>query len=346
MNAANCRRVLAMSSYRGEGRGATWNVNVRVRRAAARPFAQRERVAVGYRRRDTLNPVETAASGSAAPSRKLDPRQLIKITVYGLLLVNFGHYFINDVSVAGHTAHAGWKWHDWTAAFATTIDETAWFLLLLLLELETYLLSDEAFTPMRVRAMQFVRVLCILFIGHTVFAYGSYLLELRQTLELAETTLCDLAGRGLSFARNLDYVEITAGSCTAIKGALPLYLFDQEQLVTDAAGLRVEWELAWVDLLEVLCWLVILFCLEVMVRLQEKGVTGGAALNAARFGKGVLYGFLWLIASYWAYRGHWVFAWDEALWILGFIAIGMNLSAWRDEIEEEAGGRTRSEGPA
>jgi hypothetical protein len=33
--------------------------------------------------------------------------------------------------------------------------------------------------------------------------------------------------------------------------------------------------------------------------------------------------------------GHWIFAWDEALWILGFMAIGMNLSEWRKEIDEE-----------
>lgn len=278
----------------------------------------------------------TGAPEATSPRRRFEPRQLIKITVYLLLLVNFGHYFINDLTVAGHTAHAGWKWHDWTAAFATTLDETAWFLLLFLLELETYLLSDEAFTPARVRTMQLLRVLCILFIGHTVFSYGSYLLELGRSVELAETLLCDLAGRELSFARNLDYVEISADSCAAIAASAPLYLFDQGQLVTDAAGLRVEWELAWTDLLEVVCWLVILFFIELVVRLQERGVTSGSLLQAAQMGKAVLYGFLWLIAAYWAYRGHWVFAWDETLWILGFIAIDMNLSEWRDEIEEEA----------
>ena len=31
----------------------------------------------------------------------------------------------------------------WTQALATSIDESAWFILLFLLELETYVLSDE-----------------------------------------------------------------------------------------------------------------------------------------------------------------------------------------------------------
>jgi hypothetical protein len=50
----------------------------------------------------------------------------------------------------------------------------------------------------------------------------------------------------------------------------------------------------------------------------------------------VLYGILWCLAAYWAYRGHWIFAWDEALWILGFMAIGMNLSDWQEEIAQSA----------
>lgn len=290
----------------------------------------------------TQNP-EAAGPDSTANSQgqggrffARNPRQIIKLVVYSLLLVNYVHYLINDITVAGHTMHAGWKWHDWTAAFATTLDETAWFLLLLLLELETYLLSDEAFTRGRVRLMQAIRLLCILFIGHTIVAFGNYLVELGRTVELAATDLCELAGQGLSFARNLEYWEIEADNCASIATTLPLYNFDQGQLVTDAAGLRVEWELAWADFFEVLLWIFILFFIEVMVRLQERGVTKGPLLKTARIGKAVLYAFLWLIAAYWAYGGHWVFAWDETLWILGFVAIGMNLSEWRDEIEEDA----------
>jgi hypothetical protein len=50
----------------------------------------------------------------------------------------------------------------------------------------------------------------------------------------------------------------------------------------------------------------------------------------------VQYSLLWGAAAYWIYRGHYIYAWDEALWILGFMAIGMNLKEWRQEIEEEA----------
>ncbi|MEM1187397.1 MAG: hypothetical protein AAGI72_02655 [Pseudomonadota bacterium] len=263
----------------------------------------------------------------------IDIRQWIKIVVYSLLLVNFVHYLGNDINVARHTVHDGWKLHDWTSAFATTLDESAWFLLLLLLELETYLLSDEAFTRGRVVLMHALRLVCFLAIGHTVFAFADYLLELSRSVEHVGVELCSFAEAGISFARNLDYVELDASNCALLSDDTTFYQFAQGQALTDRAGWPIEWQLAWADLVEVVVWLFILAMIEVMVRLQEKGITTGSTLRFAQTFNAVLYGVLWLLAAYWAFRGHWVFAWDEALWILGFMAIGMNLSQWREEIE-------------
>ena len=81
-------------------------------------------------------------------------------------------------------------------------------------------------------------------------------------------------------------------------------------------------------------WLFILFFIELRIRLQDRGISSSRLLSFATTIKGVLYGILWCLAAYWAYRGHWIFAWDEALWILGFMAIGMNLSDWRKEIAQ------------
>jgi hypothetical protein len=284
------------------------------------------------------NAVAEPADGNAAIGGRFfttDPRQLIKIVVYSLLAINFFQYLANDFNIASHTVHAGWGLGDWARTFATSIDESAWFVLLFLLELETYLLSDEAFTRGRVLLMQSMRFVCYVLIGHTVFAFSDTLLDLSRAVTLADTALCSLADTGLSFARNLTYSELTASNCQSLSSDTVFYQFAQNQVVTDRAGLQVEWELAWVDLLEVVVWLFILMMIEVILRLQEKGVTSGALLNTARMLRAVLYGLLWLAAAYWIYRGHWMFAWDEALWILGFIAIGMNLSQWRKEIDAE-----------
>lgn len=266
----------------------------------------------------------------------MDPRQLIKIIVYGLLLVNFFQYVHNDLTIASHTMHAGWSLKDWTGAFATSLDVSAWLILLFLLELETYLLSDESFTPGRVRLMQGMRVVCFLAIGHTVFAFSDYLLDLNKAVALSDVSLCSLADSGLSFARNLEYWEIDASNCASLSAETDFFQFAQNQVVTDRAGMQVEWELAWVDLIEVVAWLLILIMIEVMVSLQEKGVTAGPMRSFAKGSKTVFYVVLWGLAAYWGYRGHWMFVWDVSLWIFGFMAIGMNLSQWRKEIEAEA----------
>lgn len=277
-----------------------------------------------------------SAADPAAAGRKFDYRQLIKVAVYSLLLVNFVHYVSNDIEIAKHTVHDGWRIVDWTSAFATTLDELAWFLLLLLLELETYLLSDTAFTPRRVKLMQGLRLVCFVAIGHTVFAFSEYLFDLNKAVQHTEVSLCSFADSGLSFARNLDYAELTAANCATLSDDTHFFQFAQNQVLSDRAGMRVEWQLAWVDLIEVSVWLAIIAMIEVMVRIQEKGVSSSPKLRFARRLNAGLYCILWSAAAYWAYRGHWIFAWDESLWILGFMAIGMNLSDWREEIDEDA----------
>jgi hypothetical protein len=261
-------------------------------------------------------------------------KQRLKLVVYPLLLINFAHYIGNDVEQAQHTFHSAWRWYDWTSNFATTLDELGWFLLLFLLELETYVLSDDAFTRGRVVAMNAIRLICYLAIGHAVFAFGEYLVDLAAATHHVDSALCAFANDGLSFTRNLEYWELDASNCGALSTGSEFYIFSQGQVISDAAGMTIELELAWVDLVEVVVWLFILFLIELRIRLQDRGISSSQLLSCATTTKGVLYGILWCLAAYWAYRGHWMFAWDEALWILGFMAIGMNLSDWRKEIAQ------------
>ena len=125
----------------------------------------------------------------------INPLQLIKIVVYTLLLINFGFYLHLDWSMAQHTLGPNSTWFDWTTAYNTSIDEAAWFVLLFLFELETYVLSDEAFTRARVMLMHGVRLLCYIFIFHTVIAYGNATYELHQINAIEGVTdLCELSG--------------------------------------------------------------------------------------------------------------------------------------------------------
>ena len=62
---------------------------------------------------------------------------------------------------------------DWTSEFANSIDLLAWFTLLILLELETYVLEDADWSGWTKTLVHGTRLVCIVMIGHTIFAYGS-----------------------------------------------------------------------------------------------------------------------------------------------------------------------------
>ena len=85
-------------------------------------------------------------------------------------------------------------------------------------------------------------------------------------------------------------------------------------------------------------WLLILLSIEFVVRVQERGVTGGMAISVANKLKIFLYLILFGLAVYWASLSHWLYTWDTFVWIAGFAAIEMNISEWRDELLEEQHG--------
>lgn len=282
-----------------------------------------------------------SATPSSAPSIEANQgpglRQWIKIVVYTLLLVNWGFYIYDDWTIARHTLHEGSTWLDISSAFAVSIDEMAWFILLFLFELETYALPDESFTRRRVMAMHSVRLICYLFLAHTVFAYANAGLDLQDAKRVSpDNGLCHFVDEGLSYGNNLDYTELDALNCQSLSADSDFFLIEDGEVVTDTNGLRIENELVWIDLAEACVWLLILFIIEIIVRLQERDITRGRLMTSLKSAKVVLYSLLWGAAAYWIYRGHYIYAWDEALWILGFMAIGMNLKEWRQEIEEEA----------
>ena len=267
----------------------------------------------------------------------LKSRQTLKVIIYSLLLINFVLYIIDDMRAASITMKDGGSILDWTQSFATTIDESAWLILLFLFELETYLLSDKTWNiPIFNRAMYLVRAFCYVFLAHSVYAFSMIYYDLLNVEQLINVSnLCELVPLDLSFIRNLSYSVIDAESCLNLSMENVFYYTEPNIVVTDTSGLNLEKNLALVDLLEVLVWLMILATIEIMVWLHDRSITRGIIINFIKISKYILYSSLWLMAAYWAYLGHYYFAWDEAVWIVGFISIEMNVSQWKDEIESE-----------
>ena len=266
-------------------------------------------------------------------------QQGVKWTVYTLLIVNFGFYFVDDWVRASHTLHDASTFLDLTSEFATTIDESAWFLLLFMFELETYALDDDAWKGWVARVVHGVRIVCYVMVAHTIYAYANSVIDLQPTVPVEESAnLCDLADADLSYVYNLKYTAVTRENCNELSTASAFYRVGKDPVVTDMAGLELERELAWADLYEGIAWLLALLAIEVVVRLQDRGVTGGGVMKTANWSKNLLYLSILGVGVYWASLSHWLYLWDEILWIGGFMAIDMNLSEWRREMLDEQAG--------
>ena len=278
--------------------------------------------------------VRTIAGG------KFDVRkiqQAIKWTVYTLLIINFGYYIYEDWNRAIHTLRAGASFLDWAGEFAASIDELGWFMLLAMFELETYVFEDEAWTGWVARTVHAVRVVCYAMIAHTIYAYLVVVVSLQPTIPVeGVVSLCDMVDDNVSYVTNLRYTEVNDDTCAGLSDASEFFWLADDPIVTDAAGLNLERNLAWADLIEAAIWLVIVLAIEAVVRLQGRGVTGGPVVTVLNRMQIILYAVLIGIGVYWATLSHWLYFWDELVWIGGFAAIELNISKWRSEIMDEA----------
>lgn len=260
-------------------------------------------------------------------------QQTVKWIVYTLLLVNFAFYIYEDWNRAIHTLTEDAGPADWAAEFATSIDEAGWFILLFMFELETYALEDEEWKGWVAHTVRALRLACYVMLAHTVVAYADTVAAYTPTVPVdGASSLCEIADRDVSWVYNLEYTAVDADNCAGLSDAERLYWLGEDPLVTSASGLTLERQLAWADLVEAVAWLLIVLSIEVVVRLQDRGVTGGPVIRIANALKIALYLLLLVIAAWWASLSHWLYAWDEFVWIAGFAVIEMNVNEWRDEL--------------
>lgn len=271
-----------------------------------------------------------------ADSRVHKIQQIVKWTVYTLLIINFVFYIFEDWDRALHSLREGATFLEWTREFATSIDENAWFLLLFMFELETYVLSDEKWQGWVGHTVRGARLLCYVFIAHTIYAFTVEVIEFEPINPVEGVSdLCAMADRDVSYVFNLEYTLVDDESCADLSDDSRFFWRTEGAVLTDAEGLELEKNLAWVDLIEAVVWLLILLNIEMIVRLQDRGVSGGPLIATGNTIKLFLYLILVAAAVYWATLSHWLYVWDEFLWIGGFAAIEMNISDWRDELSAE-----------
>jgi len=253
--------------------------------------------------------------------------------VYALLINNFAFYIFEDWNRAVHTLHSGSTFLDWTGEFATSIDESAWFLLLFMFEFETYIVKDEDWTGSVAYIVRGVRLFCYAMIAHAIYAFAVTVIHLQPTVAVENvSSLCEMVNADVSYVYNLEYTKVDEQTCGKLSNDSRFYWLADDPIVSDMEGLILERDLAWADLVEAIAWLLIVLAIETVVRLQDRGVTEGAIIATANKLQIFLYLLLIALGIYWATLSHWLYLWDELVWIGGFAAIEMNLSKWRDEL--------------
>lgn len=272
----------------------------------------------------------TSATDAAVIADPDRIRTILKWIVYTLLLVNFLLYLSEDISRVAYTLDATSTALDWSSNFSTSLGVFAWLLMIAMFELETYAIDEERWTRGTARLVHGVRLLCFAIIAHTVYAIVMTALSYQPTVAIENAaSLCDLAGKNVSYLYNLEYTDVTEDNCAGLSNATRFYQVGSIEIVSTLEGLNLERRLAWGDLIEIVAWLVIIVSVELVVRLQGKGIYGGALYTAARRLKVGPYLILVALAAYWAHLSHWLYTWDTLLWIAGFVAIEINVKEWR-----------------
>ena len=262
---------------------------------------------------------------------------IIKWSVYLALVVNFGFYFNDDwqafqSSLGGHA-----DLEETLESFATSIDVVAWLGLVFLFELETYILSDEAFKGWVPGALLIMRLACYGSIGYAAYGYIAIELDNFKTTPITGLTdLCTIADQATAI--QLDQVafeNITRENCEHISSGPPFFQIDQNLSVIDSPTLDHVQKMGVVDVVNAFTWLIVVFFIEVEIRMQSADRFGSRALTWVRRTKTLFYGVLWINALIWLVTDYPMYTYDAMLWIVGFWAIELNLAEWEQERVEE-----------
>ncbi len=270
--------------------------------------------------------------------------QLFKYAVYAFLTLNIYLFYAEEAAAAPLQFPDGVNLGNFREAYAATIDTLAWVILLLMFELETYVLEDRHFTPAVVLTLRGLRALAY---GAILMAFSGYYDDLMFVREAAPFAaaggLCALPAGDWSWAVTFgEYVPIAADNCGTLATSANLIQFGDLPLLVDEPGWVEIVRLGWADVINAAVWILVVIILEVDVWLQERQRYEGLILLASNAFKFLLYSTLLLVAIYWTFKGDFLDTFDAYMWLIAFVFIELNVFEWH---EEDKAARTAQSAP-
>lgn len=271
------------------------------------------------------------ATSAGFPVNRYALFRVFKYTVYLLLAYNVYAFFVENHTAAGTVFADGLQPGRVIEAYNDSIDTLAWVLLLMMFELQTFVLSDERIRGWVKWSLNAVSAFCYLFIVYSFYGYVAEMASLTHLLPVAQLA-SELAAQGnwsLALGQD-DYVPLTADNCATLADAQLLRLADARVLGEVAVWRGIQW-LAWTDVINAGAWLLVVAILAFDVWLQLRHQLSGAVMRYSQVVKGLLYFTLLLCAVYWGVSGSFLDFWDAFLWLVAFFFIEMNLFEWQAE---------------
>ncbi len=261
--------------------------------------------------------------------------QLFKYSVYCLLAMNVYHFFIEDFSSSAETFAGGIALGQIIEAYTATIDTAAWVVLLLLFELETYVLDDDKIKGLLKWSMYLSRAVCYGFIVYSFYGYVAKYIMLHTVTPFSIDNVCSLIGSGFTYIEEIDeYLPLTPEICGTFANTPLLQIVGTEIITTQERLLEAQ-RLAINEVINSANWLIIVVILEAEVYLQLRGNLTDKIMLVSKWIKVVLYSVLFIAAAYWGIKGDFIDFWDAFLWLVAFIFIELNIFEWNAETREE-----------
>lgn len=259
---------------------------------------------------------------------------LFKYSIYLLLGWNAYLFFQEDWAASSHTFSGGVAPAEIFEAFTASIDTISWVFLLLLFELETWVISDDVLNSRGVKwGLVALRTVCYGFISISFFGYIAKFGLFMGASPYVVADVCAVIDGSLAQIITMDeYVVLTLENCAALNGP-DLVKLENQALIAGKEVFEATRRLAMVDVINSAVWLMIVIILEIDVWLQLKGHYRGRVLRLSKIVKVLFYSILFICAAYWGILGGFLEFWDAFLWLVSFFFIEMNLFQWQQETE-------------
>ena len=260
----------------------------------------------------------------------------VKYAVYSLLAWNGYMFYVDEAAASTVTFSGGLDISEIITVYSGSLDTTFWILLVILLELETYVIEDHVLKRPAVKwTMIGLRTICYTMIIYALYGYVVKMMFQSDMIPLVIANACDLVNQNLSILIAIeDYIPLTMENCGALAGE-ELYQLNGHNIIAPLGDLNYARNVSWIDVVNASTWLGIVAILEMDVWYQLKGGLTGKLLRVSNILKVIFYSILFVCAVAWGYTGVLLDFGDAAVWLFAFFFIELNLFQWQKEMEQE-----------